>query len=69
LGLFRSARANGDPYLTAGEAAKHGEVLAWQRVGRGSYLPHFLIFNLIFIITSEDSGSEGVSSPRTLAAA
>jgi hypothetical protein len=35
----------------------------------GSYLPLLLIFILIFLSPPENSGSEGVSSTRALAAA
>jgi hypothetical protein len=38
--------------LSAEEVTKRGEVLRRQRVGRGSYLPLFLIFILLFVVTS-----------------
>jgi hypothetical protein len=51
-GPFRSARANGDPWLRAEEVTNLGEIFGVQRVGKGSYLPLFLIFILLFVVTS-----------------
>jgi hypothetical protein len=44
------------PYLPAEEVAKRGEVLWRQRVRRRSYLALFLIFVLIFVVTSRGFG-------------
>jgi hypothetical protein len=37
--------------VLAKEVAKRWEVFGGRRVGRGSYLPLFLLFILLFIIT------------------
>jgi hypothetical protein len=52
LGVFWLAHANGHPCLLAEEAVRRGEVLRWWRVQRGSYLPQFLVFMLILVMTS-----------------
>jgi hypothetical protein len=64
---FRPAHANEDPRLSTEEVTKRGKVFRQQRIGRWSYLPLLFIFILILSSPPEDSGSEGVSSPRTLA--
>jgi hypothetical protein len=51
-GPFQSARTNGDPWLRAEEVTNLGEIFEVRRVGKGSYLPLFLIFILLFIVTS-----------------
>jgi hypothetical protein len=55
--------------LLAKEVAKRREVLERQRVGRGSYLPLFLFFVLLFIVTSQGFGLRGSILPRSLVAA
>jgi hypothetical protein len=44
-------RANRDPHLLVEEVAKRGEVFRGWRVGKGSYLPLFLVFILLLIVT------------------
>jgi hypothetical protein len=63
LGVFWLAHANGDPCLLAEEAVRRWEVLRWWRVQRGSYLPQFLVFMLILVMTYYRFGLEGSFLP------
>jgi hypothetical protein len=63
LGLFWLAHADRDPRLLAKEVTNRGEVLMRQRVGRGSYIPLFLIFLLLFNVTSQGFGLGGSILP------
>jgi hypothetical protein len=64
-GPFRPMRANRDPRLLVEDVIKREEVFEGQRVGRGSYLPLFLVFVLFFIVTTRGFGLGGECPPHT----